>query len=102
MYNSLKSWLNIPVQILPYVKRTGTGAKQFAEPTDTLCYILGEVTVVKDQDGQEVVSNSQIYLDGSETISALDRIIINGKQHDIKTINSFYRSGVVDIKVVYI
>ena len=28
---SLKSWINIPVAIKPYVKRTGTGFKEFGE-----------------------------------------------------------------------
>lgn len=102
MYESLKSWLNIPVKILPFIKRTGTGSKEFGEAFDTVCYILGESEVVKDQDGKEVVSNTQVYLNGSITISVLDRIVLEDGEHDIKTVSTFYRDGKPDIRVVYL
>jgi len=102
MYESLKPWLNIPAKILPFVKRTGTGSKEFGEAFDIKCYILGESEVVKDQDGKEVVSNTQVYVNGLTTVTVMDRIVLDDGEHDIIKISAFYRDGKPDIKVVYL
>lgn len=102
MYDSLKPWLNLPAQIKPFVKRTGTGTKVYAEPVDILCYAEGKIQTVTDNTGTEVVSNKQLYVDGSVAISVLDAIVFEGVEKSIKAINTFYRNGKADIKVVYL
>lgn len=102
LYNSLKAWANLPVQIRPFVKRTGTGTKIYGDPVDTLCYAEGKIQVVSDDSGADVVSNKQLYVDGSTQVSELDSIIFEGREKSIKSISTFYRGGVADIKVIYL
>ena len=93
MYESLKKWINLPAQIKPFIRINGTGTK---------CYAEGKVTTVTDNKGAEVVSNKQLYIDGSVPIAELDCIIFENSEHSIKSINTFYRNGKPDIKVVYL
>lgn len=102
MYDSLKSWINLPVTIRPFVRRDGTGKKVFSDPIATNCYAEGKVQVVTSKEGKEVVSMKRLYFDGKEVISELDNILFEGKEIEITAIGYFYREGVVDIKVVYL
>ena len=102
MYNSLKSWMNLPVQIKPFIRRNGTGTKLYGDTINEQCYAEGKVTTVTDNKGAEVVSNKQLYIDGSVPITELDCIIFENSEHSIKSINTFYRNGKPDIKVVYL
>lgn len=102
MLKSLKAWINIPFVYKPCTGRTGTGAKQFAANVSGLCYAEGSVKVVKDNQGKEVVSTKQLYVDGNSTISELDNVVFEGRESEIKSIGYFYRNGVVDMKVVYL
>lgn len=102
MYESLKKWINIPVTIKPFIKRSGTGSKIFGDALDALCYAEGSIKVVKNELGEEVVSNSQLYFDGSQDISVQDNVIFEGTEKHIISVNTFYRNGVPDIKVVYL
>ena len=94
--------MNLPAQIKPFVKRLGTGTKQYGEPVDIKCYAAGESQVVTDDTGTEVVSNQQLYVDGSVAISLLDSIVFEDTDKSIKSIRTFYRNGKADIKVVYL
>lgn len=102
MYESLKEWLNLPAQIKPFIRRNGTGTKLYGDAIDIQCYAEGKVAVVTDNTGAEVVSNKQLYVDGSVTISELDCIVFEGFEKNIKSIGTFYRNGKPDIKVVYL
>ena len=102
MYESLKEWLNLPAQIKPFIRRNGTGTKLYGNAVDVQCYAEGKVAVVTDSTGAEVVSNKQLYFDGSVTISELDCIVFEGFEKSIKSIGIFYRNGKPDIKVVYL
>lgn len=102
MYKSLKQWMNLPAQIKPFIRRNGTGTKLYDEAVDIKCYAEGSVKVVTDNTGTEVVSNKQLYVDGSVTISELDSVIFEGSERSIKSIGTFYRNGQPDIKVVYL
>ena len=102
MFKSLKSWINIPVAIKPYVKRTGTGSKEFGENINTTCYAEGKVQQIKNKDGKETVSHKQLYMTGTEVISELDNIVFESRETEIQAISYFYRNGIVDIKVVYL
>ena len=102
MFKSLKSWLNIPVTIKTCTSRDGTGAKQFSGTHTEVCYAEGKVVVTKNGEGKEVVSNKQLYLNGSVDLSETDNIIFEGNETEISAIGYFYRNGVVDLKVVYL
>lgn len=102
MYESLKSWINVPVTIRPYVKRSATGDKLFGESYEVLCYPQGEVNIVRNWQGVEVVSHNQLHMDGSVPVTKLDNIIFEGEELPVQAIACFYRNGKPDIKVVYI
>ena len=102
MYNSLKDWMNLPAKIKPFVKRTGTGTKIYGEPFDVKCYAACKAQNVTDNTGNEVVSNTQIYVDGATAIDVLDSVTFENTEHSIKSIGTFYRDGKPDIKVVYL
>lgn len=102
MYDSLKKWMNLPAQLKPFIRRNGTGTKVYGEAVDIKCYAEGSVKVVTDNTGTEVVSNKQLYVDGSVAISELDGVIFEGSEKSIKSIGTFYRNGKPDIKVVYL
>ena len=102
MYCSLKSWLDIPIIIKVFDKRTGTGAKLFNGSLETNCYISAEDKVVTNDEGVEVVSNTQVYLDGNINVHTMDCLILNGVEKSIVSIVVHYRKGVPDLKVVYI
>ena len=102
MYKSLKKWMNLPAQIKPFIRRTGTGSKIYGDVLSIVCYAEGKIQVVTDDTGSEVISNKQLYVDGSLSISALDCIVFEGHEKSIKSIETFYRNGKPDIKVVYL
>lgn len=102
MYSSLRQWVNIPISIIPFVKRTGTGDKEFGEPYTIYCYPCSEIKVIRNNIGVEVVSNTQLYIDGKESITDFDLITFEGKEHTIQAISNFYREGRIDVKVVYL
>ena len=102
LFKSVKSWANIPFEYRPFVKRSGTGAKEY-EPIGTgLCYAEGSVKVVSNKEGKEVVSNKQLYVDGTHPIKELDNVLFEGRETEVKAIGYFYRNGLVDMKVVYL
>ena len=102
MYNSLKPWVNVPFQIKPFIKRDGAGNKVFAETIEALCYPEGRVVLVTEVSGATVSSTCQLHVDGSTNIKVTDNVVFEGTERPIQRINSYYRNGVVDMKVVYL
>lgn len=102
MYKSLKPWVNVPYQIKPFIKRDGAGNKIFADTIDALCYPEGKVVLVISVSGGTVTSTCQLYVDGSTDIKVTDNVVFEGVERPIQRINSYYRNGVPDIKVVYL
>lgn len=102
MFKSLKSWLNLDAAVKPFVSNSGTGAKIVGTSVPIKCYAEGKVQVVKNTYGKEVVSNKQLYIDGSVAIGELDLITFEGADHEIQAIGYFYKNGKVDLKVVYL
>ena len=37
MFKSLKKWLNVPVDIKPFIKQDGTGKPTFGDTISTIC-----------------------------------------------------------------
>lgn len=102
MYGSLKSWVSLPAILKPYLKRTGTGTKLFKEPVDILCYAEGKVQVVTNNEGAEVTSSKQLYVDGATEVKELDNIIFENSERPVIAVGTFYRNGKADLKVVYL
>lgn len=102
MYESLRDWINVPVEVKPFVGRTATGDKKFGESYTMMCYPQGEVNIVRNWQGVEVVSHNHLHVDGKEPVTKMDHIIFEGEDLPVQAISSFYRDGEIDIKVVYI
>ncbi len=102
MFSSLKSWINLPFIIRPYIKRNGTGTKIFGDNINKLCYAEGKVQSITNKEGKEIKSMKQLYVDGTMPITELDNIVFEGRESEIQAIGYFYRNGIVDIKVVYL
>ena len=102
MYASLKPWIDVPVIVKPFVKRTATGDKVFGESREELCYPQGKVTIVRNWQGVEVVSHNHLYMEGSVQISKLDNVVFNDEDLPVQAISTFYRDGRPDLKVVYV
>ena len=102
MYESLRPWINVPVTVKPFVGRTATGDKLYGEPYEIMCYPQGEVNIVRNWNGVEVVSHNHLYVDGDTKVTKLDSIVFEGELLPVQAISTYYREGVPDIKVVYI
>lgn len=102
MFRSLKSWINIPFSIKPFVKHSGTGDKTFGELINAKCYPVADIRIIRNFNGIDVTSNTQLYIPGSITIKSDDVIVYEGTEYAIQAISTFYRNGVADLKVVYI
>ena len=102
MYDSLRPWMDVPVVIKPYKGRSATGDKLFGEQRTELCYPQGEVNIVRNWQGVEVVSHNHLYFDGSVDITKLDNVVFEGEDLPVQAISNFYRNGVIDIRVVYV
>lgn len=94
--------MDLDASIKPFIKRDGTGAIQYGPEVNIKCYAEGKVTVVTDRTGAEVISDKQLYIDGSTIISELDNVIFENSENSIKSIGTFYTKGKPDIKVVYL
>lgn len=102
MYDSVKPWLDVPVTIRPYLKHGATGDKLFGESFEVLCYPQGEVNIVRNWQGVEVVSNTKLYMEGHVTVTKFDSILFEGEELPVQAITNYYRNGRVDLKVVYV
>ena len=102
MYESLKPWIDVPVIVKPYLKRSATGDKIFDTEYTVLCYPQGEVNIVRNWQGVEVISHNHLYMEGDTKVTKLDNIVFDGEELPVQAISTFYRNGKPDIKVVYI
>lgn len=102
MYASLKPWIDVPYQYKPFLKYNGAGVRQLGDPVSSLCYPVGDTKFVTDVSGAQKVSTMQLYVPGDEGIKVNDTVLIAGEERAIYRITSYYRNGVVDLKVVYL
>lgn len=102
MYESLKQWMDIPLGIKPFIKRTGTGSKEFGELITVKCYPHADLKVVRNYNDEEVVSSTQLYIDGDTAIKKHDIVVFEEEEFTIQKIGTYYRNGKPDLKVVYI
>ena len=105
MFDSLKSWMTCPFQVKQFIGYNAAADKSFSEPVDMLGYFVGEVEVITDASGDDVVSSTQVYFDPSVyTITNLDKILVDGEEKDIIKITNYMdgNTGSSSIKVVYL
>lgn len=102
MFKSIKKWLNIPIQIKPFIKYAGDGDKEFDIPVDAYCYREDKFVKVVNSAGTEVISKIQLYIDGRHEIKAQDDIVLDSKTYIIQGMAVLYDKGVRDLWVVFL
>lgn len=102
MFNRAKRFLDMTFTYKPYIGRTGTGDKKYGDIQEAECYAEGSVKVVKNDAGTEVLSTTQLYVNGDVDIKELDLVSFNGTESEVKAVSTYYAKGKAQIKVVYL
>lgn len=102
MFKRAKRFIDMPFSYKPYIGRTGMGDKKYGDIQEAKCYAEGSVKVVKNNAGTEVLSTTQLYVNGDVDIKELDMVSFNGTESEVKAISTFYAKGKAQIKVVYL
>lgn len=103
MLEGTKSWLNQTVSL-----ESVTGVDGYSDPTygtssDVDCRIVEEQKEILSDTGEVQISNTQIYVDGSETVNLSDRLTLPGNETpEILSIKTIYApDGTAYMKVIY-
>lgn len=115
MDRQIKAVLNQQVSIEKFEGKDGRNVKTYELPIVVPCYIGGEVKMVRNAEGQEVVSTQTLYFSGSNDVivdrtnkilelSTKDKVVLpDGRQPPIIGINPFYdEKGCIEIVEVYL
>lgn len=105
MYNSLREWLTCPFQIIPYEGRNAAADIIYGRPITVYGYYVGEVEIITNATGDDVVSSARLYYDPVDyTIKNLDKLVIDGEEKDIIRITNYMdgNTGTSSVKVVYL
>ena len=105
MFDSLKEWMTCPFQVKHFSGYDAYADKSFDEPVDMIGYFVGNVEVITDATGDDVVSSSQVYYDPDVySIDSLDKIIVDGEEKDIIKITNYMDGnfGASSIKIAYL
>ncbi len=102
----LKGWLNMTVTWEPFVSYSGSGVPTYGTPVQLKCFLEGVRRIVRNREGEEVVSNWTLVLDDLRVASMKeqDRITLpTGESPPIIRIAPLYDDkGSVDHYEVYL
>jgi len=103
MYKSVASWCNVPFSIKSFVKRTGTGTKEYKpDVLSSFCLPQGKVQLVSNGSGAEVTSTLQLIVGPNTPIKVEDSVLFQDLERPILAIAPFFYKGVLDLQVVYL
>lgn len=105
MFDSLKEWMTCPFQVKHFEGYTPSADALWSEPEDMIGYFVGNVEVITDATGDDVVSSSQVYFDPSVyTINPQDKILVDSFEKDIIQITNYMDGnyGSSSIKIAYL
>lgn len=98
-----KKHLRIPLTLIPFVIDDKYGDPEYGVPQDITCYVEDKITVVKNREGVEVVSNSVFYIDGDVKVIYNDVLKFNGEEYSIQNISTIRdKHGTKLLKMVYV
>jgi len=96
----LERMLNHQISVEQYEHTDGRGTKKYSDPTVVPCYITGNVRMIRDMQGDEVVSSLSIFLSGTDAqqvglddTGAAHRLRItlpDGRQPPILNLHPYY------------
>ncbi len=103
MERDFLEWFGQSVTVEPWVRDDQYGQPVYGAPVSYSARVQEKVKMIRDTQGQQVVSTSQVYFDGSVTVTVKDRITLpDGTQPLILSIGgSPDETGVIDHRVVY-
>lgn len=89
--------LNQPVVVEPFLATDGRGAASYGPPRTLSSYITGEQKMVRNLDGEEVISHESLFFDATPEALAIrhkDRITLpDGRRPPIIAIQSLRGEG---------
>jgi hypothetical protein len=80
---ALLTLLNQHVTIEPVASLDGYGQQGFGTGVVVDCLIVQKNNVVRDAQGVEVVSSTQLWLDGTVSVTAQDRLTLPDGSHPV-------------------
>lgn len=83
MDSRLKKRLTHTATHHPCTSQNAYGDRTFGTPIDRNCFRDGRVTMVKNIEGEEVVSSITLYFDGLFPISVKDHFVFEGKEYPV-------------------
>lgn len=105
MDRELAAMCDSTVKIEPYVSRTGAGDITYGPSYSLACLTVGKVKMVRTLEGQEKISDTQLFLDGlgAETLTPNDRLTLhNGVRRQIIGIGTYTEGGIVSLIEIYL
>ena len=102
MTNYFKSWINLDITHKPFSYYSNGGTKVFSTSNSIRCYMDGTIKMVNNREGNQVVSNLQLYIKSNTAINIQDSIIVDDTEYDIKALSPYYRNGKLNLLVVYL
>ena len=97
--------MTCPFKVKHFTGYTASADKQYSDPVDMIGYFVGNVEIITDATGDDVVSSSQVYYDPSKyEVDTLDKIIVDGQEKDIIQITNYMDGnfGASSIKIIYV
>jgi hypothetical protein len=102
MFKSIAKHCVLPASYRVYLKRSGTGTKQYEPtPVDIHVYVDSKILVLNDDNGAQFTSSMQFYIDGACTIKSFDAITFENIEREARAVRTLYIGTKPDIKVVY-
>ena len=97
-------WLDYTVTYYPWTGYDKYGAPTYGTSSTIYCYRVDTSKLVKNAQGQEVVSSHQLYIAGSVNYDPLDKFVPNGATYSpTLTVEHFYNDkATLELSVVYI
>ena len=71
-----KSWLNQSITLYPHLAFNSNGQSTYSSSSTIPCRITRKNVATMDRDGNEVISTTQIMIDGSVVVTPLDKIAL--------------------------
>lgn len=88
----------------PFSSYDGHGGVTYGKSSTVACYIEMTPKLVRNAQGQEVVSSAQVYLVGSSSYNIKDKVVLpDGNYPPILSINHFYNDkSTLELTVMYL
>jgi hypothetical protein len=76
MLTGTKSWLNQTITRYPATGSNNYGQPTYGSTNTIACQIIQRNVITTSKDGSDVMSSTQILIDGAETIGDNDKIVL--------------------------